>query len=390
MIKMREQLDLFDASDLDSKELKPEDKEKNKNTQASYSAWGWLFQVTAAMVMGLKYRKKLTEMKVEGKTEDIELYFKDKKPIFVQAKSTGKSIEDNSNATKHCTDALNTLINTSNIKKKNYSQLIYISNFLNPLKLTDEVWRALWKPSKDELLVQNYTSGIPKEGKDYLNERAEGAKTQLKDGGYLYTDNYFDWNKVSIATLIFSRKNEEDLEDNIKECAALNRLIDEILKSDTNKLRDNIEAELYRRYVSNATNFKLMIKKNEICSLFIYKIVQGAPETYLEKKIPIFQQEDVETYAKGFIDEQSKNIEVINKILADFYDFYEFDAPKYANEEEKLNAFIDQEGEDEELKSYFPMDEKDEEIQKSCLKYLTYKILYKQHAIKDTRKEFNL
>lgn len=252
------------------------------------------------------------------------------------------------------------------------------------------MWRALWKPSKDELLVQNYISGIPKEGKDYLNERAEAAKTQLKDGGYLYTDNYFDWNKVSIATLIFSRKNEEDLEDNIKECAALNRLIDEILKSDTNKLRDNIEAELYRRYVSNATNFKLMIKKNEICSLFIYKIVQGAPETYLEKKIPIFQQEDVETYAKGFIDEQSKNIEVINKILADFYDFYEFDAPKYANEEEKLNAFIDQEGGDEELKSYFPMDEKDEEIQKSCLKYLTYKILYKQHAIKDTRKEFNL
>lgn len=69
MIKMGEQLDLFEVSDLDSKELKPEDKEKN--TQASYSAWGWLFQVTAAMVMGLKYRKNLTEMKVEGKTEDI-------------------------------------------------------------------------------------------------------------------------------------------------------------------------------------------------------------------------------------------------------------------------------------------------------------------------------
>lgn len=385
MIKMGEQLDLFEVSDLDSKELKPEDKEKN--TQASYSAWGWLFQVTAAMVMGLKYRKNLTEMKVEGKTEDIELYFKDKKPMFVQAKSTGKSIENNSNATEHCTKALNTLINTSNIKKKNYSQLIYISNFLNPLKLTDEIWRALWKPSKDELLVQNYASDIPQEGKEYLNERADAAKQQLKAGGYLYTDDYFDWNKVSVATLIFSRKNEEDLEDNIKECAALNRLIDEILKRDTNKLRDNIEAELYRRYVSNATNFKLMIKKNEICSLFIYKIVQGAPETYLEKKIPIFQQEDVETYAKGFIDEQSKNIEVINKILVDFY---EFDASKYANEEEKLNAFIDQEGEDEELKSCFPMDEKDEEIQKSCLKYLTYKILYKQHAIKDTRKEFNL
>lgn len=385
MIKMEEQLSLFSTDDLNSKELKPEDKEKN--TQASYSAWGWLFQVTAAIVMGLKYRKNLTEMKVEGKTEDIELYFKDENPIYVQAKSTGKSIEDTSNATQHCTAALNTLINTSNIKKNKYSQLIYISNFLNPLKLTDEVWRALWKPNKDELLVQNYVSDIPQEGKIYLNERAKEAKKQLKNAGYLYTDNYFDWNKVSVATLIFSRKNEENLEDNIKECSVLNKLIDEILKRDTNTLRDNIETDLYRRYGNNATNFKLTIKKNEICSLFIYKIVQGAPETYLEKNIPIFQQEDVETYAKGFIDEQSKNIEVINKILADFY---EFDASKYTDEDKKLNAFIDQEGEDEQLKSYFPMNEKDEEIQKNCLRYLTYKILYKQRVIKDTREEFNI
>lgn len=381
---MEEQLSLFSIDEQDSEELKPEDKEKN--TQASYSAWGWLFQVTAAMVMGLKYRKTLTEMKVEGKTEDIELYFKGKSPIFIQAKSTGKSIEDSSNATQHCTAALNTLINTSNIKKKNYSQLIYVSNFLNPLKLTDEIWRAFWKPSKDELLVQNYATDIPQEGKDYLNKRAKEAKNQLKKGGYMYTDNYLDWNKVSVATLIFSRKNE-DLEDNIKECAALNKLVDEILKSDTNKLRDNIEAELYRRYVTNATNFKLMIKKNEICSLFIYKIVQEAPDTYLEKYIPIFQQENVEIYAKGFIDEQSKNIEVINKILVDFY---EFDTSNFTNEEEKLNAFIDKESEDEILKSCFPLDKKDEETQINCLKYLIYKILYKQNVIKRTREEFNI
>lgn len=71
-------------------------------------------------------------------------------------------------------------------------------------------------------------------------------------------------------------------------------------------------------------------------------------------------------------------------------DFYEFDASKYNNEDEKLNAFIDQEGEDKQLKSYFPMDEKDEEIQKGCLKYLTYKILYKQRVIKNTREEFSI
>ena len=40
---------------------------KTKDTQASYSVWGWLFQITAAIVLGLKYRKNLTKIKVEGK-----------------------------------------------------------------------------------------------------------------------------------------------------------------------------------------------------------------------------------------------------------------------------------------------------------------------------------
>lgn len=107
---------------------------KTKDTQASYSVWGWLFQITAAIVLGLKYRKNMTKIKVEGKTEDIELYFSDRDPIYVQAKSTGKSIEENDNATAHCTAAMNTLINTTNIHKNKYSELIYISNYLNPLK----------------------------------------------------------------------------------------------------------------------------------------------------------------------------------------------------------------------------------------------------------------
>lgn len=360
---------------------------KTKDTQASYSVWGWLFQITAAIVLGLKYRKNMTKIKVEGKTEDIELYFSDRDPIYVQAKSTGKSSEENDNATAHCTAAMNTLINTTNIHKNKYSELIYISNYLNPLKLSEEIWRAMWKPEKTELFLASFEEDIPKEGQEYLLERIKAAQKQLMDGKYLYTTTYFSLKKLNVATLIFSRKNSIGQEENIKECRTLNNLIDKILESDhTGKLRESIEAELYRRYHNNATNFELMIKKEEICGIFIYKIIQEAPETYLEKYVPIFNQREVNTYADDFIVKQSQNIDVINKILSDFLTF---DGQKYPTEAEKEEAFLEQESRDKELENYFPLSDNDE-IRKECLKYLTYKILYKQQVITQTKKEFNI
>ncbi|WP_289758541.1 hypothetical protein [Lactobacillus taiwanensis] len=245
---------------------------KTKDTQASYSVWGWLFQITAAIVLGLKYRKNLTKIKVEGKTEDIELYFSDRDPIYVQAKSTGKSIEGYNNVTDHCTAAMNTLINATNIHKNKYSELIYISNYLNPLRLSNEIWRAMWKPEKDELFLASFEEDIPKEGQEYLLKRIKAAQQQLINGKYLYTTTYFSLEKLVVATLIFSRKNSIDQEDNIKECATLNKLIDKILESDhTGKLRESIEAELYRRYHNNATNFELMIKKKKYAEFLFIK-----------------------------------------------------------------------------------------------------------------------
>ncbi|MBT8943643.1 hypothetical protein BTI12_08910, partial [Lactobacillus delbrueckii subsp. bulgaricus] len=72
------------------------------------------------------------KVKVEGKTEDIELYLRyGKKPIYVQAKSTSKKPEDapKKDVKGHCRNAMNTLVNTSNIVEGKYSRLIYISNF---------------------------------------------------------------------------------------------------------------------------------------------------------------------------------------------------------------------------------------------------------------------
>ncbi|MBT8886475.1 hypothetical protein ACXO54_09355 [Lactobacillus delbrueckii subsp. bulgaricus] len=139
---MNEQLSLFDDYQDNGTKLKPRPKnepvKKAKNTQAVSSTFGWFFQVIAAIALSLEYRTKLEKVKVEGKTEDIELYLRDGKlPIYVQAKSTSKKPEEapKSDVRRHCCNAMNTLVNTSNIVKGKYSRLIYISNFPPIVKL---------------------------------------------------------------------------------------------------------------------------------------------------------------------------------------------------------------------------------------------------------------
>lgn len=76
-------------SDAEIKPVRPRNipspaSEKFKQTQVNYSVFGWQFQIVAAIVLSLIYRKKLMKVKVEGKTEDIELYLKNEDPIFIQ------------------------------------------------------------------------------------------------------------------------------------------------------------------------------------------------------------------------------------------------------------------------------------------------------------------
>ncbi|MGG3758286.1 hypothetical protein ABEW49_12345 [Bacillus anthracis] len=104
---------------------------KNIDTNASSSAFGWDFQSNAAILFALKNIKDLTSLKVEGEIEDIEIYLKNNKNIYIQAKSQEDPTPGTNTLTK-LRDGLKTLINATN--QGNYEQLIYISNIQNPLK----------------------------------------------------------------------------------------------------------------------------------------------------------------------------------------------------------------------------------------------------------------
>ena len=111
--------------------MKTEEKEniKAKQHNASPSAYGWAFQVGAGIKLMLKYVKEFTSLKMEGKNDDIEITLPQGK-IYAQAKSITQMGEQ-SGARKTLKDALEVL--KDDAKNSDSTQLIYISNILNPL-----------------------------------------------------------------------------------------------------------------------------------------------------------------------------------------------------------------------------------------------------------------
>lgn len=102
---------------------------KEVDTNASASAYGWVFQVGAGITLMLDKIKELTAIKMEGISDDIELTLKDGK-IYAQAKSVTR-IGDQRNASKNLKNSLKLL--ESDGKNGDAVKLIYITNIVNPL-----------------------------------------------------------------------------------------------------------------------------------------------------------------------------------------------------------------------------------------------------------------
>ena len=94
------------------------------NRNASPSAFGWTFQVGAGITLMLDYVKTFKSLKIEGKSDDIELSF-DEGKIYAQAKSVTQ-IGDQKTAA-----ALEVL--SDDVKNNDAIKLIYVTNIANPL-----------------------------------------------------------------------------------------------------------------------------------------------------------------------------------------------------------------------------------------------------------------
>lgn len=106
-----------------------EENAKKGNTNASPTAYGWVFQVGAGITLVLDNIKEFTSLKMEGASDDIEINF-EKGTIYAQAKSVTQ-IGDQRSASKNLKDSLKLL--SADASNGDALKLIYITNIINPL-----------------------------------------------------------------------------------------------------------------------------------------------------------------------------------------------------------------------------------------------------------------
>lgn len=104
------------------------DNASTKNRNATPSAFGWEFQINAAIIIMLNNIHKALGVKVEGKTQDIEIFLNKGEKIFAQAKGCMKA-EDNTNAIRDLNNAIETLVDSQH---EHPQSLIFVTNRIDP------------------------------------------------------------------------------------------------------------------------------------------------------------------------------------------------------------------------------------------------------------------
>lgn len=139
-----------------------------KSRRANSVAFGFDFQVNAAIVLMLEHIDELESLKLEGDYEDIELHFPDNECILAQAKAVEKGSTDFRNVREKLKKALKTL--SEGASKIEARQLILITNSYNPLN--EEASRILFNgeayrdfsslPDSSQAIISEYLKAISK------------------------------------------------------------------------------------------------------------------------------------------------------------------------------------------------------------------------------------
>jgi len=103
-------------------------KVRKKSRNARASIFGWIFQSSAGLYLLFDCIENAISLKMEGKTEDIEITLEDKSIIYAQA----KSVED-PNDIKNVKTKLKAALTSLSECKDPINKLIYVTNIPNPL-----------------------------------------------------------------------------------------------------------------------------------------------------------------------------------------------------------------------------------------------------------------
>lgn len=330
------------------------------NRNATPSAFGWDFQVNAAIIIMLDNIKEMTEIRLEG-DEDIEVNLDDGTSILAQAKSVVRSSEDFTNVTANLKKSLTSLSEAYH-NNKSVKQLIYITNSPNPLHIKDEKQIFIGLPSR------RYYDSLPPKSKKKIDDLLSTLKEPL------------DKSKLMIQTLPF--ETDEDKERYKYVWYEINEFLSSIGSDRISKidLHNIWKGEVFKSGTKSKKSIKLT-KKDIIWPV----IVILTDKVEIDEDLDESEFEEVSKAYSNLINTCSEKFEFFTKVLY-AYNGYQTDKK---SKERRVN-FIQNES-----KQFSEILEDDtitidNDLKDTLLKVIVKKILDKRCQINQIKQTVNL
>jgi hypothetical protein len=287
--------------------------EINPSSSVPESVFGWDFQINAAIILMLENIKLAKEVKVEGPTDDIEVYLSNGNVIYSQAKSVFD--RDNYNpVTRNLEKSLKNLYNDS--LRPNAEQLIYITNSPNPFNNQ----RTMYAFSSN--FNPYLYSELPSACKDKINRILEKQKYAI------------DVNKLSVYVLQFSK----DLNNRYK-----------VIKEKTNELINSFDLgitdignailEIWQNeffHNASAPMPDITITKSEMLWPLVVILCEFNSDNGIFKKFDNALIEEIERKYKRIVNTKTEQFSFFIKVISSF-DEYDINN---ANTKDRIESFI--------------------------------------------------
>ena len=333
------------------------------NSNASAAAFGWDFQINAAIILMLENIQDAKYVRVEGETEDIEIKLADNKCYYSQAKSVVRS-GDVRNVRSKLSSALKTLNVASS--KKDCEKLIYITNSPNPF---------------NDIGTMNCFYGRTKRKYSDLPDQCQDIIDNIIVG---FNPCHFDKSKFSIYVFPFETDDRSERYKEIK------RTIEEFLfnlSDDTRGMAQNI-MEIWQNVLfenSTTRDTSLIVKKEDLVWPIIVKRLERLSASEIPDDVDEADIIRIMTKYKDFINNKVERFEFATKILTNYKEY----SDNYSGiSSERVKSFVNEKWEEyiEDFRGY-----KIEPFIREKLIKITINIIIKhKYFISDIRKQVKL
>ena len=328
---------------------------------ATYTVFGFDFQVNAAIVIMLENIKELKSIRMEGK-EDIELQLNNGNYVLAQAKSVVKASQDFTNVIANLKKAMESLSEVGS--NHEVEQLIYITNSTNPFNIKSESFIFSGLPTH-----RSYDDLLPK-SKKKLDDIISNLTVPI------------DKSKLIIQTLPFETNNKKERYKYV--WSAIEELLNKLgnLPISKEMLHEIWENDIFQSGTMGDQEIKLT-KNDIIWPIIVLTTDNNNYDEELNEELDEAQIEEVKRLYSTIINTYTEKYEFLTKVLFAFNDFQKDKIVK-----DRIRLFISERYPD----FLYIVDDANlnDELKEIIVKVIIRNILYKRYKIQKIKEQVNL